>query len=156
MTPEQFLALPAPIALRLLFDALDEETTRALLEKDVPKRPNAPKFDQAIYRNAGVQWASETDLEGLRFWLAKSSDPQSDPKYADANRRRAESLSRWIAWREWFPDVAWVGERDSRQGAAKPPSSRPTVYTRKPREQVQAPAAEPEVDLDSWWTEGRS
>lgn len=129
MKPEEFLALPPTIALRLLFECIGPETRAALLDRPALKAPLPPKYDQAIFRSDGIQWASETDLEGLRFWHKKSTE-NSNSQYAEQNRKRAESLARWITWREWFPDTAWSGERDGKPGVARPPSKKPKTYPR--------------------------
>lgn len=130
MTPEEFLSLPPGVALRVLFDCLDEGTVAALGAQEPLKAPLPPMYDQAIYRSGGVQWASETDLEGLRFWHKRALEPPSDPKYTEANRKRAESLARWITWREWFPDTAWSGKRDGKDGVARSPTRYPKLHVR--------------------------
>lgn len=129
MSPEEFFSLPPGVALRVLFDCLDEGTAQALRNQAKPVAPKPPKYDQMIFRSGGVMFASECDLEGLRFWHKRSTEP-GDPKYADANKKRAETLARWIAWREWYPDATWSGERDRNPVVARPPSSKPTVYQR--------------------------
>ena len=149
MTPEDLFALPPGIGLRLIFEALDEKTRAAVLSKPALKAPLPPKYDQAIFRSDGIQWASETDIEGLRYWHKKSLE-NTNEKYAEANRKRAESLARWITWREWFPDTAWSGERDGKPGVARPPSRKPKTYprtnggARKP-----PPPAQDDIDQDA-------
>lgn len=153
MDRDAFLQLPPTIALRVLFDCLDEETVRAIgnVEKLSPPRP--PKYDQMIFRQGGVMYASECDIEGLRFWYKRSTDGGGDPKYADSNKRRADALARFIAWREWYPDAAWTGERDRAHVVARPPSAKPRVYQRQatngtPKQPNSAPAPREEEDLD--------
>jgi hypothetical protein len=149
---DEFLSLPPTIALRVLFDALGDETARAILDAECPQEPRRPKFDRKIFRQGGIQWASETDLEGLRFWHGKALEPPSDPKYADANRKQAEELARWIAWREWYPTAAWSGERDGKQGLAKLPSAKPAVYPRSSGNGRPAPPPQQddEIDPEKW------
>lgn len=151
MDRDEFLALPPAIALRVIFDALDEEAVRAIGNAGTPTRPKCPKYDQMIFRQGGVQWASETDLDGLRFWHGKALEPPSDPKYVEANKKRAASLERWIAWREWYPDAAWSGERDGKHGVAKRPSAKPTVYPRPDGNgRPAAPPQDETVDPENW------
>ena len=57
-----------------------------------------------------------------------SSSAMSAPSLAKKN---AESLARWIAWREWYPEAVWSGERNREAVVAKPPSSKPMVYARQ-------------------------
>lgn len=156
MDRDEFLALPAAVALRVLFDALDPETVRAIENTEAPKQPKQPKFDRKIFRQGGIMWASECDLECLRFWHGRASESASDPKYEAANKKQAEELARWIAWREWYPNTAWSGERDSKQGVAKLPSAKPTVYPRPAGNggggngHRSAPAADEEIDPSTW------
>lgn len=147
MTPDEFFQLPAAIAVRVLFDAMGNDARDAIRQAPAMKAPLPPKFDLQIFRSGGVQWASETDLEGLRFWFNKANEPPSDPKWAEANRKRAESLARWIAWREWFPDTTWSGERNNKAGVARGPTAKPKVEPRANR--PPRPAQEDDVNLDS-------
>jgi len=130
MTRDEFLALPAPVALRVLFDCLDEDTAAALRAKEKPTIPRSPKYDTVVFRSGGVVFASEMDMEGLRFWQGRSTEPGGDPKYADSNAKRADGLARFMAWRECFPDATWSGERNREAVVALPPSSKPKVHER--------------------------
>jgi len=155
VTRDEFLSLPPAIALRVLFDAIgDDDTRRAIAEAECPEEPRRPKFDRRIFRQGGIQYASETDLEGLRFWHGKALEPPSDPKYAEANRKQAEELARWIAWREWYPNVAWSGERDGKRGQAKPPSAKPALHPRTGGNGHSRAAAQPpedeEINPETW------
>jgi hypothetical protein len=147
MTRDEFLALPPSVALRVLFDSLDEETARVIANAEKPVLPKPPKYDQVIFRQGGVMYASECDAESLRFWHKRSVDGFADPKYGESNKKRADSLSRWLAYREVFPGAVWSGERDREPVVAKAPSSKPTVYPRgnAPR---RAPAPPPEDEID--------
>ena len=138
MTKEQFFALPSAIGLRVLFDCLDEETVKAIERAEPVKAPLPPKFDQIIYRSNGVMWASECSGDTLAFWLKRASE-SSDPKYRESDQKKAAALARWIAWREWYPEATWSGERNRDPIVAKPPSSKPTVYPRTGNEQRPAP-----------------
>lgn len=151
MTRDEYLSLPVAIQLRVLFDALDEETARVIASAEKPVLPKPPKFDQMIFRNGGVMYASECDMEGLRFWHKRSVDGFGDPKYGESNKKRADSLSRWIAYREVFPEAVWSGERDREPVVAKAPSSKPIVYPRgnAPRRAPAPPPPEDDIDPDS-------
>lgn len=152
MTPDEFLSLPAPVALRILFEALDPDTAARILAKPKPKLPLPPKYDQSIFRREGIMWASETDLEGLRYWRTKYLQSEAaGGQYAEQDKKRAASLERWIKWREAYPDVAWSGERDRVAIVAKAPSNKPTVYPRNgQRRAPQQPAQEEEIDPDTF------
>ncbi|HEY3495497.1 MAG TPA: hypothetical protein VGK73_12460 [Polyangiaceae bacterium] len=129
MDRDAFFKLPPSVALRVLFDCLDEDTVRAIGQVEAPKAPLPPKFDQIIFRSGGCMWASECDMSGLEFW-AKRAAESSDPKYAESDAKKLASLKRWIAWREWYPDAVWSGERNREPVVAKAPSAKPTVYPR--------------------------
>lgn len=150
MDRDEFLSLPPAVALRILFDSLDEDTVRAIGNTEAPKSPRPPKFDRMIFRQGGIMWASECDLECLRFWHNRASQPASDPKYEASNKKQAEELARWIAWREWYPNAAWSGERDGKQGLAKPPSAKPAVYPRANGNGRPAPPPQDDVDPETW------
>lgn len=150
MDRDAFLRLPASVALRVLFDCLDEDTVKAIGHMEEPAAPRCPKFDRKIFRQGGLMWASECDAECLGYWHKRATEPASDPKYEDANRKQAEELARWIAWREWYPVAIWSGERDGKRGLAKPPSSKPTVYPRTGNGQPAPPPQDDEVDPGTW------
>jgi hypothetical protein len=154
MTREEFLGLPLLVQVRLLFDALDEESSRALLAQEKPVVPKAPRYDMAIYRSGGNSWASEHSLEGLVWWRNRyQAGADGGGQYAEADKKRVANLSKWIAWRECFPADCWGGTRGEDEVVAKPPSTKPTVYPRqnsngRPRQQEQAPAED--VDPDNF------
>ena len=131
MTRDEFLSLPSTVALRILYDCLDEATVQALEQKEKPKLPLPPKYDAPIYRSGGTQFASETDIEGLRFWHGKALEPPRDPKYIEANKKRASELERWIRYRECFPDAVWSGERFREQVVAAAPSAKPMIHAKR-------------------------
>jgi hypothetical protein len=145
VSPEEFFALPVAAQVRILFDCIDEDTMRNLRAMEKPKLPLPPRYDQVIFRSGGVMYASETDLEGLRFWHKKWTDGAAEGgKYAESDRKRADNLARWITWRSFYPDATWSGERDRSAVVAKPPSAKPTVY---PRSGGNRPPPPPEEDL---------
>jgi hypothetical protein len=143
VTKDQLLALSPAMALRVIVDCLDAETTKRIAAHAEVKVPLAPKFDMAIYRRDGVQWASETDLSGLRFWHKKASESAaSGSQYAAKDQKKAANLERWIKWRECLPDVCWSGERNDQPITAPAPSARPMVYESK-RSGAREPEPEP-------------
>ena len=132
MTREDFLSLPMTLQVRLLFDALDEESSRALLAQEKPKVPLSPKYDLAIYRSGGNMWASETALEGLEYWAKKyKAGAEGGGQYAEADTKRLANITKWIEWRSLFPSESWGGKRGDDDVVAKPPSTKPTVYPRQ-------------------------
>jgi hypothetical protein len=101
---------------------------------------NAPKFDTSIARKGGmVQYASETDLEGLIFWKARAEEPPSDPKYEESNAKQAKALGYWIAYRQANPDAIWRGERNRVLITAKAPTNKPELYVRGEVQRDDAP-----------------
>lgn len=132
MTRDDFMGLPLTLQIRLLFDALDEESSRTLLAQEKPKVPLPPKYDLAIYRQGGNMWASETALEGLVYWRKKyQAGADGGGQYATQDAKRVANIDKWIAWRELFPNESWGGKRGDDDVVAKPPSTKPTVYPRQ-------------------------
>lgn len=139
MNRDEFSALPLKLALETLWDSLPESCLDHI--KAVPKlEPSrAPKWDTCIYRKDGITWASEYDLEGLRFWHKRSEESAaSGGQYAEKDEKTAKALGYWITWRGENPAARWTGERNREQVTAKPPLSKPEVY---PRDGQRAPAA---------------
>lgn len=148
MTKDDFVKLPLGLALGVLWDAHVNNDNLATMPS--VKVPFPPKFDAAIYRKDGVSWASEYDVEGLRFWHDKKLQ-SSDPKYADKDAKAAKALSYWIAYRIADPTTPWTGERNHEIVTAKPPSAKPTVYPRDDRGSSStrtAPKPAPNFDDD--------
>jgi hypothetical protein len=134
MTREEFLSLPPGVALRILFDALDEDTAEAISKAEKPTVPRAPKYDYTIYRQEGVQYASETSLRSLIFWRDRAqASADGGGQWAAKDAKNAADLNRWIAYREFFPDTAWSGERNNEALVAAPPSDKPRTYPRTAR-----------------------
>ncbi len=149
MTPEEFFALPAPMALRVLWDCLDEGTTAALLAKEKPKLPLPPKFDMPIYRKGGFQYASETDMEGLRYWHKRAVESAArGGEWASKDAKKAKDLERWIAWRDCFGETPWSGERNNQMVTAGPPSARPAVYEKSGGGRPATPPPDDDVDVE--------
>jgi hypothetical protein len=127
MTREEFLALPVTVQVRLLVEVLG--VGKQLAGIDAPKPPRSPKYDMRISRKGGYQWASETDLEGLRFWLHRfESNAKEGGQYAEKDGKRAEKLTYWVSWREAYPDAVWTGQRNDDVCTASRPTSKPTVH----------------------------
>ena len=144
-----FLALPVSVQVRILFDSLDEETARIIANTEAPVLPKPPKYDQMIFRQGGVMYASECDAESLRFWHKRSVDGFADPKYGESNKKRAEALGRWLSYREVFPDAVWSGERDREPVVAKAPSAKPMVYARGNGRRAPNPPPAEDINPDS-------
>lgn len=152
MTRDEFLSLPPMLALRVLFDAIDDDTMRALEAMPKPKVPFPPKYDFRIFRKDGFMWASETDLEGLRFWHKRYADSAlKGGQYADKDKKNAAEMERWIAWRECEPSAAWGGERNRERVTAHAPSAKPSVWPSQRGGQRAAPPPDTggDVDVDS-------
>lgn len=134
MTPDEFLALPPSLALRVLLEAAPGLVAK-LREIPAPAVPKKPRYDFAIYRSKGTQWASETDLEGLTYWRAiyqKSADGGGD--YAAKDAKKVKTMDAWIAWRRIEPHAPWSGERKDVDVTAAPPSGFPRVHPKVPRD----------------------
>jgi hypothetical protein len=127
MTSEEFNALPVAVQVRLLVQVLKLGDKLAGLE--APKVPRSPKYDARISRKGGYQWASETDLEGLRWWFNRFTASAADGgQYSEKDAKRAEKLAYWVAWREVAPDARWTGQRNDEVATAAAPSSKPKVH----------------------------
>jgi hypothetical protein len=142
MTHEEFTRLPLALALDVLYRALGSEARQSITTQDVPERPRPPKFDRAIYRKGGVQWASETSAGSLGYWLqlAKTSAVSGGP-YAAKDAKQASALSMWLAWRVVNPTECWRGTRGDVEVTAAPPSDKPATYERDAVPARQAPTS---------------
>jgi hypothetical protein len=147
MTDDELLSLPPGVVLRILLNCLDEDTVGEIRRQPMPEIPRAAKYDAAIYVSGGIKWASECDLENLRYFRNRSAaSAASGGEWADKDLKRVANLEKWIAWRSFFPDAIWSGERNNEATVAAPPSAKPRVYprtggaARKPPPQQEAPA----------------
>lgn len=148
MTAEEFLSLPPAIALRVLFDSLDERTCEALLARAKPEEPRRQKYDAQLHGKAGFAWASETDLRGLHWFHNRSVESAAKGgEWAAKDQKMADNLAKWIAWREWYPDAVWSGTRGDAEVVAAPPSAKPRVHPRTSNGQ-RKPAAPVADDAD--------
>ena len=134
MTREEFLSLPAGVALSVLLDAWPS-LVQALDAIPKPQIARSPKFDTALYRKGGLTWASEYDAEGLRYWQTqKGNSAIQGGQYAEKDEKIAKALGYWIEWRMAYPTAIWSGERFREPVTAKAPSAKPTVYERSQRD----------------------
>lgn len=130
MNRSEFTALPPTLALGLIWDELHRTAPCPVLDNtEAPRLAKPPKYDSRIGRKDGVCWASECDLEGLRFWHKRAVE-STNPEHAERNAKEAKALSYWIAYREQQPTAIWSGERNREQVTAKAPSGKPEVYPR--------------------------
>src|SRR5512139_2773515 len=114
MNRSEFTSLPVSLALGLLWDALHThgDPALALDDAEAPKPARPPKYDSAIYRKDGVTYASEYDIEGLRFWHKRAAESAANGgQYAEKDAKQAKALAYWIAYREQNPSATWTGER---------------------------------------------
>jgi hypothetical protein len=153
VTRDEFGKLPPAMQLSVLARVVFER--EALASINVGKKPFAPKYDARMFRSGGFQWASETSIDGLRFWHAKAKESSArGGEYAEKDAKRAKELERWIAWREWFPTETWQGERNNHAVTGAPPADRPAIHqfeqSGRPRQQgdTQAPQTPPNDDDD--------
>jgi hypothetical protein len=135
VTRDELAILPPIIQLKVLWSVVLDGVTLSSVPS--PKQVRPPKYDLRIGRQGGVyQWASETSLEGLRFWHGvQKKRPSTNPKYAEADKRRLEDFERWINWREWEPYAPWQGERNRAAVTASAPVPKPRVYQYEKRQQ---------------------
>jgi hypothetical protein len=140
---EELLALPPNMALRILVNAMLPslpEVFDNIAQVEAPRAPRSPKYDFRIRRKGGYAWASETDLDGLRFWCGKYKESAgSGSQWAEKDAKNADKLEYWIAWRECFPKDAWQGQRNDEQVTAAVPSHKPHIHEWEPRAETLAP-----------------
>jgi len=103
MNHDEFCSLPTALALDVMWRAFGLE--ERLRDYPAPKVPQPPKYDYKIWRKGGYQWASETDLNGLNYWLRKAQESAANTasQYAAKDAKKADSLQRWVAWRTSAP-----------------------------------------------------
>jgi hypothetical protein len=136
MNRAEFLGLPVATQVRLLVEVLKLDKELAMLGEP-PRAPRPPKYDCRISRKGGYQWASETDLEGLRWWFNRFTTSAADGgQYAEKDQKRADKLAYWVAWREVAPDARWTGQRNDTVCTAQPPVAKPRVHEWEPRGQM--------------------
>ena len=132
MTLEELLALPPVLAIKVIYDCLDEDAVAAIKAKPPIKAPQQPRFDFALYTSSGNTYASECTLKQLDWYIERAKKSVAEGgQYAQQNAKQLEKLTEWRRWRGCNPTVIWVGRRgDDESVVAAPPSDRPRVYPR--------------------------
>jgi len=102
-----------------------------------------PRYDDKIPRKGGFMYASECDLECLRYWLERFST-SSNPAFEERDQKRAKALSYWVKYREENPYDRWRGQRNLHEVVAAQPSNKPTIFPWEGR--VTTPAPLPNQD----------
>jgi hypothetical protein len=154
MTLKELLALPPVLAIKVIYDCLDEGTIAAIKAKPAIKAPQQPRFDFALYSNGGNTYASECTLKQLDWYIERCNKSIAEGgQYVEQNKKQLEKLSEWRRWRGCNPTVIWCGKRGDDEGVvAAPPSDRPRVYPRTGGNGGQAPPAQnQDVDTDKFW-----
>lgn len=144
MDREQFNKLPLSMQVARIVDALPPDMLARVLQGEAPKVPRSPKYDYKLWRKGGYCWASEMNLDSLRYWHKKAAESAvSGGQYADKDAKKAKQLDYWIAWREVEPDARWRGERDHDVVTAAAPSRDPEIHSRD-----ATPSADPSGGSD--------
>ena len=125
MTRDEYVNLPVRLALGLIWDV----ASARLRDLPAPQVPRPPRFDGRLRREGGFVWYSELDIDSLEFWRDKNAkSAEEGGQWAEANRKTAENLEKWIAWRELFPNDRWCGTRgDEKNVTGELPSRKPRV-----------------------------
>jgi len=149
MTRDELLALPPVLAIKVIYDCLDEETIKAITAKEPIKAPQQPRFDFALYSSGGNSFASECTLKQLDWHIDRAKKSVAEGgQWAEKDAKKLEKLTEWRRWRGCNPTVIWVGKRgDEESVVAAPPSDRPRVYQRaggQRRQQQQDDEIDPE------------
>jgi hypothetical protein len=134
MTPDDFLSLPAPVALRILLDG-SAKLKEIVENTEKPRGPLPPKYDFRLRRkNQRYVWASEASLESLTWELGRAkAEAVEGGQWADKAAKNAETLQRWVNWRTWEPVARWQGTRGDNGVHALAPSKHPTMHDWEPR-----------------------
>lgn len=137
MTPEELSQQPWPVACKILMGMLPKSMTDKLALVEVPEPVRVPRYDRKVYRKGGHQWASETDLDGLKFWAGRAEESLADGgQYAQQNQKQFDELNRWIAFREVYPTDAITITRGEDSVTAKAPSYKPEVWSKLPKDDI--------------------
>lgn len=132
MTRDELLALPPVLALKVIYDCLDDETVKAISAKEPIKAPQQPRFDVPLYGNGGVSYASECALSQIDWHIERAKkSAEGGGQYAEKDAKLVVKLTEWRRWRGCNPTAIWVGKRgDEEATVAAPPSARPRTYER--------------------------
>jgi hypothetical protein len=144
VTKDEFCALPAPLALGVLFDI-----AHAKLENiPAPPIPRSPKYDGKLTRKKGeFCWLSEMTIEDLEWWCNKKRESAAaGGQYADADAKAVGRLEQWIQWRRLFPYAIWSGKRGDDMASAAPPSRSPQLHKWGPRQAQGAGPTETQTE----------
>lgn len=147
MTRDEFTGLPLRLALGVIYDAMPKR----LGEMRAPEILRPPKYDGRLSRGGkGYCWMSEMLLEDLQWWHGKKTESgATDSQYAEKDRKTADTISKWIAWRTLFPTDIWSGTRGEDRATGKPPSKEPILHQWEPKpaeQSAQRPAERNEDD----------
>ncbi len=110
--------------------------------------PLPPKYDAKLSKAKGqFVFMSEMTLSDLSWWLGKKNESAlSGGQYAEKDKKTAETLTRWVAWRECFPTDQWFGERNDTKTTAAPPSREPRMHSWDSQPQRGSRQAAPAAD----------
>lgn len=104
----------------------------------------APQWDTQLPAGPGeVIYASECSAKELQYQISKANKPPKDPKWLEANQKRARALGYWLAYRQGNPSVCWSGSRNRVSVTAAAPSDRPAKYQKPAYSNDAAPEPEP-------------
>jgi hypothetical protein len=133
MTLAELLALPPVLAIKVIYDCLDEATVAAITAKAPIVAPLQPRFDFALYGSGGASYASECSLRQIDGHIERAKKSVAEGgQWAAKDAKKLEALAVWRKWRGCNPTVIWVGKRgDEEAVVAAPPSARPRVYPRQ-------------------------
>lgn len=139
MTKDEFLSLPPNVALGLIYD-VSAAVQKAIGATEKPRGPLPPKYDHRLRRkNQRYVWASEASLESLAWELGRArSEASEGGQWAEKAAKNAETLTRWVNWRTWYPHDRWSGTRGNNEVHALPPSKHPAMHSWEPRDPAPA------------------
>lgn len=152
MTLAELLALPPVLAIKVIYDCLDEATVAAIAAKEPIRAPQQPRFDFALWGRNGNSYASECTLKQLDWHINRAkTSVESGGQWAERDKKRIEKLTEWRRWRGCNPTVIWVGKRgDEEATVAAPPSDRPREYPRVGGNGGQRQQQQDEIDPDNF------
>lgn len=152
MTLAELLALPPVLAIKVIYDCLDDETVAAITAKEPIKAPQQPRFDFALWGSNGNTYASECTLKQLDWHIDRAKKSvEGGGQYAERDKKRLEKLAEWRRWRGCNPTAIWVGKRgDDEAVVAAPPSDRPKVYQRAGNAGQQRQQQDDEIDPENF------
>jgi hypothetical protein len=91
---------------------------------DVPP----PKYDARVPRRGGFVFASEMLLKDLEWWHERKLEGAAKGgQYAAKDKKLAEDLARFVAWRRVAPAETWRGIRGQKTVTADSPRRDPAL-----------------------------